>query len=142
MPRKAREILKARGYTDEELGALALLNDPKFVTALEAEDAERERIASEHAKLKTDLDATTKWYHETAVPTLNKALGDATLARAERAKLEAQIKAEQEYGMRRVAEQEQGGPGGAGAQGGGGGNAQGSGGAQGGQAGASHDPDP
>jgi hypothetical protein len=107
MPRKAKDILKARGYTEEELTGLAtMLNDPKFVGALEAEDAERERITLEHQKAQADLAATTKWYHEEAVPTLNKALGDATLARSERAKLEAQIKAEQDYGMRRVATQD------------------------------------
>ncbi len=104
MPRKAREILKTRGYTDAELDAFAALADPRFVTALESEDAERERISAEAARMKSDLDATAKWYHEQAVPALNKALGDATQARAERARLEAQIKAEQEYGMRRVAD--------------------------------------
>ncbi len=107
MPRKAREILKTRGYTDAELDAFAALADPRFVTALESEDAERERISAEAARMKSDLDATAKWYHEQAVPALNKALGDATQARAERARLEAQIKAEQEYGMRRVADDQQ-----------------------------------
>lgn len=109
MARKAREILKARGYTDEELNGLTLLTDTRFAAALEAEDAERERLVTEHAKIQGDLEATTRWYHNEAVPALNKALTDATSARAERAKLEAQIKAEQDYGMRRVADQDRSG---------------------------------
>lgn len=106
MPRKAREILKARGYTDAELDSLTLLSDTRFASALEAEDAERERLAAENTKINADLAATTKWYYDEAVPALNTALNDATTARAERARLEAQIKAEQDYGMRRVAAQD------------------------------------
>ncbi len=77
MARKAREILQARGYTDAELDQLVLLQDPRFVKTLEEEDAERERILAENVKYKTDLDATTKWYHNEAVPALGKALKDA-----------------------------------------------------------------
>ena len=104
MARKAIEILKARGYTDDELTAMQTLLTPKFCTALEAEDLERERIQAEATKYKADLDATTTWYHQEAVPALNKALNDATTARGEAAAVAARLKAMQDYGLARVAE--------------------------------------
>lgn len=105
MPRKAKEILKARGYTDEELNGLTLLTDARFVKALEDEDAERERIVAEHARMQSQLADTTRWYNEEAVPTLNNNLAEVVKTRAEIARLNAQLKAEQDLGMRRVANQ-------------------------------------
>lgn len=129
MPRKAKEILKARGYTDAELEGLVLLQDARFTKALEDEDAEREALANANTKMKADLDATTKWYHEEAVPALDKLTKDMVKEKSERARLQAQLEAEQEMGLRRVAS-DQGGQGGSqnqGAQGGGAGGQNGNG---------------
>lgn len=104
MPRKAREILKSRGYTDQELDGLILLNDARFCATLEAEDADREALLSERDQLKRTVDDTGRWYHETAKPTLERALADATNARAEKARLEARLQAETDYGLRQVAQ--------------------------------------
>lgn len=109
MPRTAKQILKARGYTDEELTGLALLNDSRFTQALEAEDAERERLVAENTKAKADLEATTTWYTNEAVPALNQNMQEVVKSRAEIARLNAQLKAEQDLGMRRVANQDNGG---------------------------------
>lgn len=112
MARKAIEILKARGYTDAELTDLQPMFTPKFCSAIEAEDAERERLVAESAKYQADLAATTDWYHKEAVPALNKALGDATTARGEAARVTAQLKYMQETGLARIADQQDGGGGG------------------------------
>ncbi len=95
--------MKARGYTDEELGNLVLLQDSRFCAVLEQEDADREALATANTKMRTDLDATTKWYHEEAVPAIDKVTKDLVKERSERARLQAQLETEQELGMRRVA---------------------------------------
>lgn len=122
MARKAKEILLAMGYTEADLVDSPILKDPRFVAAIEKEDAAMEAklngFQTEVTDYKNKLVNTQKWYQETAVPTIEKALKDATAAKAERARLEAQLKAEQEYGLRRVAAGE--GDGGAGNAGNGG----------------------
>lgn len=136
MARKAREILKARGYTEEQLTALTILNDATFCSAIEAEDAEQER-------LRGIISDNTRWYENEAVPALNRALADATTARGEAARLKAQLDAETEYGMRRLANQDGNGGvgGGQGGNGGGqGGNGNGNGG--GGNGGGASEVDP
>lgn len=134
MARKAREIFKARGFSDAELDAMPILQDPRFCKALEDED---EALQGRITKMQTDLDATTEWYNNTALPAIEKARKDAVAAQAERARLEAQLKAETEYGLRRVAGQD-GGDGGAG----GGGNGDGGRGGNGNGGNGSGDPDP
>lgn len=110
MARKAREILKARGYSDEELNGLTMLTDARFVKAIEDEDVERERLQSEVLKKDTMLDQTTDWYNKTAQPALQKATRDAIDARAEAEAAKARLKAAQDYGLARVLEQEEGTP--------------------------------
>lgn len=106
MPRKARDIFKARGYTDQELDTLPLLQDVRFCAAIEAEDVEREGLVSRNTTLQKNVDDTVLWYNSHAKPTLERALQDAVKSDAERARLQAQIEAEQRYGMRRVANQD------------------------------------
>lgn len=105
MARKAKEILIARGYTEQDLAGMAtLLSDPKFCAAIEAEAAEADEHKSQAEKLKTDLAADAEWYRNTAVPQLTRALQDAVTAKSELAKSQAQLKAMQDYGLARVAE--------------------------------------
>ena len=106
MARKAREILKEQGYTDEELNGLALLNDPRFCKTLETQDAERENLATLTAKQKADLEATGKWYREEAMPTVNKMAKEVVTYKSEIARLKSQLETEQELGLRRVADQD------------------------------------
>ena len=95
MARKAIDILKSQGYTDADIAEMNIT--PKYAAALEKADSAAE-------KLQADLDATTVWYQNEAVPTLNKALADATEARGEAAKVNARLKSMQDYGLARVAD--------------------------------------
>ena len=95
MARKAIDILKSQGFTDADIAEMNIT--PKYAAALEKADSAAE-------KLQADLDATTVWYHNEAVPTLNKALADATEARGEAAKVNARLKSMQDYGLARVAD--------------------------------------
>lgn len=108
MARTAKQILMAQGYTEAE--AAPILNDTRLVKALEAEDAAIEAringFQTEIAQTKDVLAKTEKWYADTAVPTIEKTNREAVAARARVAQLEAQLKAEAELGLRRVAEQE------------------------------------
>lgn len=95
MARKAIDILKFHGFSDADIAEMNIT--PKYAAALEKADAAAE-------KLQADLDATTVWYQNEAVPTLNKALKDATDARGEAAKVNARLKSMQDYGLARVAD--------------------------------------
>lgn len=106
MPRKAREIFKSQGFTDAEIDANPLFNDARWTAAIEAEDADRETFQNQATNLQRDLDATTEWYQTKAVPALDKALKDSVTARGRVAQLEAELRTEQEYGMRRQADQD------------------------------------
>ncbi len=109
MARKAKEILLARGYTEEELTSMAtLLADQKFCAAIEAEanDADTHKTAAE--KLQADLEADATWYRETAAPALTKATKDAIDAKEKAAGLEAKLQSMQDYGLLKVAEGEGG----------------------------------
>ncbi len=136
MARKAKDILKARGYTDEQLtagDAASWLSNPAFVALLEAEDTENERIRTEHEGFKTRLDNVDKWYRDYADPLVKQSKQNEVNYRKKIAGLEAQLAAEQEVGLRAVADGGQGGQGGQGAGAGGGqGAGQGQGGGQGG----------
>jgi hypothetical protein len=110
MARKTKEILLARGYTEADLAGITLLSDPKFCAAIEAEAAEADEHKAKVEETQQLLDSDTEWYRTKAVPALNKAVKDATDARAKAAELEARLKSEQEYGLRKIAEQEGGTP--------------------------------
>lgn len=109
MARKAKEILKARGYTDADFESMPMLNDARFCKALEDEDVENERIRTEHGQFKTDLDATAKWYQETAQPTINKLTRENIEAKAEAAKERARVQALEELGLFKRADEMNGG---------------------------------
>jgi len=105
MARKAKDILLARGYTEADLTSMStLLADAKFCAAIEAEAAETDTLREQTTKLQKDLEDDAKWYQETAVPALNKAVKDATEAREKQAAVEAKLKAAQDYGLMKVAE--------------------------------------
>lgn len=108
MPRTARQILIAQGYTEAELANHPLLADARFVRALEQEDAGREAaLAQANGDLENVrgvLKRTEDWYNNTAIPEIEKSRRETVASRARAAQLEAQMKAEQEMGLRRVAE--------------------------------------
>lgn len=97
MARTAKEILKARGYTDDELKAMdTLLKDRKFTAAIEAEAAEVERL--------NDLvTQTEEWYEKTSKPAMEKAVREANEAAARAAAAEARWADAQKRGLLKIA---------------------------------------
>ncbi len=104
MAKKAKEILLAAGYTEEELKSLTLLNDSKFCTAIEAESAKFDTADAERARLEGVLDSGLNWYQTHAAPALKKATDDAIAAKSEAAALSARLKAMTDYGLTKGAE--------------------------------------
>lgn len=102
--RKAIDILKAQNYTDAEIAEI----NPRLLKAIENEEIERDRLATEHARLTKDVADNQVWYQQTALPALNKALNDATTAKAEEAKYRTKLQAAQEYGLAKVADDQDG----------------------------------
>lgn len=88
---KLEEILKARGWTDEELKAQeALLANPKFRMALEEEYGVVSKKATEaEAALQAEKDTWAKWHQETAIPVIDQYQKDAVEAKAEAAAMKA-----------------------------------------------------
>lgn len=101
---KLEEILKAKGYTDADLTALApMLADTKFRGALEGQLSEMETART---KAEKEAEDWAKWHKETAVPTLEKYMNETEAARAEAAAARERIKLAQERGLLAVAGEE------------------------------------
>jgi hypothetical protein len=106
MARKAKEVLLARGYTEEELkGMDLLLKDQKFCAAIEAEANEADERKAKVEELQGLVDGDTEWYSNTCVPEMEKMANKVADAEANRAASEARLKAMQESGLRKVASQ-------------------------------------
>lgn len=103
MARKAKEILMSQGYTEAEVAPF--LADARLVAHLEREEAQREQQQQELEQTRTVLKNTEEWYQKTALPKIEETNRAAVQARARAAQLEAQMKAETELGLRRVAEE-------------------------------------
>lgn len=91
------QVLKARGYTDQELADLGpALSNPKFRQSLEAELADlNTKVTSQN-----DIIAKTgEWYNNTALPTIEKTQADLISERAERARLQKALEEVQSRGM-------------------------------------------
>lgn len=98
---KLEDALKANGYTDADLTALRpMLEDAKFRGALEAQFG---AVESERDKFRTESEGWSKWYQDTAAPTVEKALKAEQDARAEAAGHAARLKALQEQGLIKLA---------------------------------------
>ncbi len=105
---KLEELLKAEGYTDDELKELSpLLNNPKFRTSVERQAQIAEESGQKLTKAQQELDTWSKWHQETALPMLDKNMKEAIAARERAAALEERLKAAQEYGLAEVAKQEE-----------------------------------
>jgi hypothetical protein len=101
---KLEEILKARGYADADLAALApLLADQKLRGALETQIAEME---GQLTSAKQENQSWADWHKDTALPTIEKALKDAQDASADAAAQRARLKTLQDQGLIKVAEGE------------------------------------
>ncbi len=103
MAKKLEDVLKTAGYSDTDLAALEpLLKDGKFRTALETSMG-----ADEEARLKAERESAewSTWHQNTAIPTLDKYMGDAEKARTDLAQANERLKIAQERGLLRVAEQ-------------------------------------
>lgn len=109
MAKKAKEILIANGFTEEELAApemAVLMGNAKWCKALELESERAETEAAEKSRLQGELDSDLKWYQEQAAPALKKATDEALSAKGEAAKYRAQLEAAQEMGLLKIAGQE------------------------------------
>jgi len=102
MAKKLEEILKAKGYTDEELTALnPMLENEKFRETLESEIANMEYLAEVGRQNSTEA---LRWRTEEAEPTLQKYMDEARVARAELAAKNEQLKFLQEQGLIKLEE--------------------------------------
>ena len=111
MPKPIREILKAAGYTDEELKSMdQLLTNPKFSDALNKEFTALETQLSEKdkeiEKKQGIIDTDTKWYNDTCVPETEKMMSDLAEERAKRVAAESKIETYQKQGLIKVADQQ------------------------------------
>lgn len=88
---KLEELLKARGWTDEDLKAQeSLLANPKFRMALEEEYGVISKKATDaEAALQAEKDTWAKWHQETAIPTIDQYQKDTVEAKAEAASWKA-----------------------------------------------------
>lgn len=85
------EILKKRGWTEEELKAQeALLGNPKFRMALEEEyGVISKQYTDSEAALQNEKDTWAKWHQETAIPTIDAYQKDTVEAKADAASWKA-----------------------------------------------------
>ena len=111
MARKAKEILLARGYTEEDLkGMETLLKDTKFCSAIESEASEADTHKAKADELQEVVDSDTEWYQKTCVPEMDKMAEKVADAAAAQAAAEARLKTMQEVGLKRIASQDGGDP--------------------------------
>lgn len=106
MARKAKDILLARGYTEEELKDSPLLKDSKFCAAIEAEAEVADEATALAEERKGLIEKDKEWYKNYAVPEVNKARQEAIEAKKEAAGLKAEMEQLQKYGLRKVADQD------------------------------------
>lgn len=88
---KLEEILKARGWSDEDIaGQKAILENPKFRMALEEEyGAISSRASAAEQAIEAEKNKWTEWHTNTAVPTIDQYQKDTVEARAAAAAWEA-----------------------------------------------------
>lgn len=104
MARKLEEILKAKGFTEEEMVALKpMLENAKFRASLEDEFANADYFAEVGRK---DSAEALRWREEEALPQINKALDSERKARAELAAKNEQLRVLQEQGLIKLEEQQ------------------------------------
>ncbi len=98
---KLEDALKSQGYTDADLAALQpMLADAKFRGALESQFA---AVETERDKFREESTGWSKWYQDTAAPTVEKALKAEQDAKAEAAAHAARLKALQDQGLIKLA---------------------------------------
>jgi hypothetical protein len=103
--RTLEQVLKARGYSDAELAALApALNDPRFRKSLEEEISNADNLAAANQKLTTDMNAYDKWFMEEITPEHTKILKEREDAIADAAASKARLDLLQRSRMQRQGE--------------------------------------
>lgn len=88
---KLEEILKARGWSDEDIaGQKTLLDNPKFRMALEEEyGSVAGKLTAAEQAVQAEKEYWAKWHQEDAVPTLDRYQKDTVEAKAEAASWKA-----------------------------------------------------
>ena len=102
---RLEELLKGKGYSDADLASLEpLLKDQRFRGVLEGQLGELES-----AKATAEMQVTqwSEWHQKTAVPTLDKYMGEAEQARTEAAQVRERLKIAEERGLLKVAQQQE-----------------------------------
>jgi hypothetical protein len=102
---RLEELLKGKGYSDADLASLdPLLKDQRFRGVLEGQLGELES-----AKATAEMQATqwSEWHQKTALPTLDKYMGEAEQARTEAAQVRERLKIAEERGLLKVAQQQE-----------------------------------
>src|SRR5882724_1808434 len=103
MAKKLEEILKAKGYSDEDLAGMStILADAKFRGALEEEFGVLE---SAKTKAESDVSAWAQWHQEQAIPTLEREMQARQNAEAEAAGSKARLDALAKQGLIKLEEQ-------------------------------------
>jgi len=94
---KLEDVLKAQGFTDEDIAAQAtLLNDPKFRGALEKSYDVLESTLNNY---KTENEGWAKWHEDHGKPTLALYEKDMTDAKAEAASLRERLRLAEQNGF-------------------------------------------
>jgi len=93
MAKKLEEILKSRGWTDEDLKSQeALLSNPKFRMSIEEEfgavETSRDKFESD---FKAEQEKWTRWHQDEAIPVIDQYAKDRADAVAEAAALRARL---------------------------------------------------
>ncbi len=92
---KLEEILKAEGYTEEELQNSPLLQDQRFRSSLENQFG---AVASDRDKWKAERDNYEQWREQTANPHIAAIEKEAADARLEAARVREQLKLAKDWG--------------------------------------------
>lgn len=107
MPRTLEQVLKARGYTDQELTDLApMLGNAKFRSSLESELGVIDTLQAQNANLTTDLDKYDQWFTNEITPEHEKLMKEKEDAVAEAAAAKARLDLHQKLAMKRQAHQQ------------------------------------
>lgn len=107
MARTLEQVLKARGYSDQELTDLApMLTNAKFRASLEAELVAADTLSEQNTRLSADLDNYDKWFTTEITPEHEKLLKEREDAVADAAAAKARLEIMQKRGMRKQGTQQ------------------------------------